>query len=91
MAEPKIHVIELAHSTGGDASACADVTRTLVYACGAIAVSEGWPVVLDSLLSAYLSLAIQKIGKERVAIVLGDCQDRLDQFDAALGKGGGGG
>ena len=91
MAETKIHVIELAHSTGGDVPACAEVTKTLVYAGMAMATSWGWPVVLDSLLSAYLTLALKNVGKERVARVLGDCRSRLDQFDAALGKGGGGG
>jgi hypothetical protein len=87
VAEPKIHVIEFPDSSGGDVPACAELTAMLVLTCHALAESWGWPAVLDSMLSAYLSVAVPQVGKERMERVLGHCQSHLDQFVGALDEG----
>jgi hypothetical protein len=75
MAEPT--VVRLPQSTGGDPEACEAVTRKLAVACVALSLRHGWPVVLDSMLSAYVTLAVERVGAPRVAEVLTELADAL--------------
>jgi hypothetical protein len=64
--------MRLAHSTGGDVAGCTEVTRQLAIACVGLSLKHGWPVVLDSMLSAHYTLALGKVGPARLAEVLTD-------------------
>jgi hypothetical protein len=82
MSEPKLPVIVF--DDASDTPPNAEVTRLLARAGSGLALKWGWPQVLDSMLSAYLSLALPRIGKERMARVLSQCLSHLDQFEQAL-------
>ena len=71
-------VLQLPHAgsvTDLDVSACAVVTKTLAVACVSLSLKYGWPTVLDSMLSAYYSLALERVGPARLAEVLTDLAD----------------
>ena len=71
-------VLQLPHAgpvTDGDVSTSAQVTKTLAVACVSLSLRYGWPTVLDSMLSAYYSLALERVGPARLAEVLTDLAD----------------
>jgi hypothetical protein len=74
----KAEVVRLAHATNKSAayhSECAEVARKLAIACVGLSLKHGWPIVLDSMLSAYYTLALDHMGPARVAEVLTDLAD----------------
>jgi hypothetical protein len=78
----------LPHANRETTSRPAELTARLGRICVGVAKLEGRPVVLDSLLSVYLSLAMQWAGQERVARVLQDCLAGLDSFAAVFKESG---
>lgn len=71
-------VVRLAHAgqtTDADLLAINEVTKKLAVACVGLSLQHGWPVVLDSMLSAYYTLALERVGPARLAEVLTDLAD----------------
>ena len=60
------------------------LTRYIAGNCEAMASELGWPVVLDSLLSAYLSLALPHLGEARLTEILGKCRKDVGRFAAVV-------
>ena len=58
-----------------EVSDVARVTKTLAVACVGLSLKYGWPTVLDSMLSAYYTLAMERMGPARLAKVLIDLAD----------------
>ena len=58
-----------------EVSDVARVTKTLAVACVGLSLKYGWPTVLDSMLSAYYTLAMERVGPARLAEVLTDLAD----------------
>ena len=58
-----------------EVSDVARVTKTLAVACVGLSLKYGWPTVLDSMLSAYYTLAMERMGPARLAEVLTDLAD----------------
>jgi hypothetical protein len=58
------------------------LTRSLVLASEAKAAEHGWPIVLDSLLSAYMSIAVQTMGPDNLTTILKRSQQDVGRFAA---------
>jgi len=71
-------VLKLANArtmTEVETSAVAQVAKALAVACVGLSLKHGWPIVLDSMLSAYYTLALEQVGPARLAEVLTDLAD----------------
>ena len=71
-------VLQLPHAgsvSDDEVSDVARVTKTLAVACVGLSLKYGWPTVLDSMLSAYYTLAMERMGPARLAKVLIDLAD----------------
>ena len=71
-------VLQLPHAgsvSDDEVSDVARVTKTLAVACVGLSLKYGWPTVLDSMLSAYYTLAMERVGPARLAEVLTDLAD----------------
>jgi hypothetical protein len=74
----KAEFVPLRHATSKSADyhlECAEVARKLAVACVGLSLKHGWPIVLDSMLSAYYTLALEQVGPVRIVEVLTDLAD----------------
>lgn len=69
---------------GADTETCEKLTRSLVLTAEIMARDHGWPIVLDSLFSGYLSLAMAKVGPDHLSALLKKAQKDVPRFAAVV-------
>jgi len=70
-----LHLPNVGPVSDDEVSDVARVTKTLAVACVGLSLRYGWPTVLDSMLGAYYTLAMERMGPARLAEVLTDLAD----------------
>lgn len=61
----------------GNPAACEAIAKQMAIAAVGLSMRWGWPDTLDGLLSAYVTLAVEKTGPAQVAEVLTELAEAL--------------
>ena len=70
-----LHLPNVGPVSDDEVSDVARVTKTLAVTCVGLSLRYGWPTVLVSMLGAYYTLAMERVGPARLAEVLTDLAD----------------
>ena len=70
-----LHLPNVGPVSDDEVSDVARVTKPLAVACHGLSLRYGWPTVIDAMLGAYYTLALEQLGPARLAEVLTDLAD----------------